>query len=89
MALGAQRGRILRTVGLQGVWVVSSGLALGLLVAAGVSQLVKDFVIGISAMDAVTYISVSALLAAVAMAACYIPARRATRVNPMVALRNE
>ncbi|MFI5104048.1 MAG: ABC transporter permease, partial [Terriglobales bacterium] len=57
MALGAQRGRIMRTVGVQGLWVVAAGLTLGLLLAAGVSQLVKDFVIGISSMDAVTYLS--------------------------------
>ena len=89
MALGAQRGRILRTVGMQGLWVVAVGLAVGLLLAAGVSQLVKDFVVGISPMDALTYLCVSLLLAAAAIAACYVPARRATLVNPTVALRNE
>ena len=89
MALGAQRRQILRTVGLQGLWVVSAGLSLGLLIAAGISQLVRDFVIGISALDGVTYVGVSLLLAAAAMAACYVPARRATQVDPMLALRNE
>jgi predicted permease len=89
MALGAQRGQVLALVGRQGIFVVMAGLAIGLLPAFAIGQLIQDFLVGISPTDAITYIAISALLAVVAMAACFIPARRATRVDPMLALRNE
>jgi putative ABC transport system permease protein len=89
MALGAQRGQILTIVGRQGLFVVAAGLAVGLLLAFAIGQLIQDFLVGISPTDAITYIAISVLLAVVAMTACLIPARRATRVDPMLALRNE
>jgi putative ABC transport system permease protein len=89
MALGAQRGQILSLVGRQGLWLVTAGLAVGLLVAFAVGQLIRDFLVGIGPLDAPTYLVVSALLAVVAAAACLVPARRALRVDPIRALRNE
>ena len=89
MALGAQRGQILSLVGRQGILVVIAGLGIGLPLAFGIGLLIRDFLIGIGAADPITYTSISLLLAAVAMAACFIPARRATKVDPMLALRNE
>jgi predicted permease len=89
MALGAQRGQILALVGRQGILVVIAGIAIGLVLAFGIGLLISDFLIGIGAADPITYTSISLLLTAVAMAACFIPARRAARVDPMQALRNE
>jgi putative ABC transport system permease protein len=89
MALGAQRGQILSLVGRQGLLVVIAGLGIGLPLAFGIGMLIRDFLIGIGAADPITYTFVSLLLAAVAMAACFIPAQRATRVDPTLALRNE
>ncbi|HTS35637.1 MAG TPA: ABC transporter permease [Candidatus Solibacter sp.] len=89
IALGAQRGHILRMIGQQGLAIVGAGLALGLLAATGVSRLVSDFLVGVAPNDPVTYVGVSALLAAIALLANYIPVRRAARVNPMTALRRE
>jgi putative ABC transport system permease protein len=89
MALGAQRGQILTMVGRQGIFVVAAGLAVGLLLAFAIGQLIQDFLVGIGPTDAITYIAISILLATVAMVACFIPARRATQVDPMLALRNE
>ncbi|HEV7675276.1 MAG TPA: ABC transporter permease [Candidatus Angelobacter sp.] len=89
MALGAQRGQILTLVGRQGLWLVTAGLAIGVLVAFAVGQLIRDFLVGIGPADAPTYLVVSALLAAVAAAACMVPARSALRVDPILALRNE
>ena len=88
MALGAQRLDVLKIIFGQGLFIVAIGLALGLAAALGVSRLMGSFFI-VSATDPFTYISVSALLALVALLACYIPARRAMRVDPMVALRHE
>ncbi|HEX7287574.1 MAG TPA: ABC transporter permease [Candidatus Angelobacter sp.] len=89
MALGAQRGQILSLIGRQGILVVSAGLVIGSLVAFGVGQLIRDFLVGIGPGDALTYLLVSTLLAVVAAAACLVPARRALSVNPIAALRNE
>ncbi|HXA04422.1 MAG TPA: ABC transporter permease [Bryobacteraceae bacterium] len=89
VALGAQRKNILWMISRQGLAIVGVGLALGLLVAVGVGRLVGEFLVGVGPTDPLTYISVSLLLSFVALAACYIPARRATRVDPLVALRYE
>ena len=89
MALGAQRGQILALVSRQSLFVIAAGLAVGLLLAFAIGQLIQDFLVGIGPTDAITYIAISILLAAVAMVACFIPARRATRIDPMLALRNE
>jgi ABC-type antimicrobial peptide transport system permease subunit len=88
MALGAGRGDILRIVYKQGLWIVGIGLAVGLGASFGVAHLLRSMIV-VSPGDPMTYVGVSALLAAIAMLACYIPARRAMRVEPMQALRME
>ncbi|MFP5248475.1 MAG: ADOP family duplicated permease, partial [Acidobacteriota bacterium] len=88
MALGAQRGDILRIVYRHGLWIVGIGLALGLAAGFGAAHVMRSM-ISVSATDPVTFLGVPAILAAIAMAACYIPARRAMRVEPMQALRME
>jgi putative ABC transport system permease protein len=88
LALGARPADILKDVLGQGAVIVAFGLVVGLAAAFGAARLVADFVT-VSATDPLTYISVSLLLAFVALVACYVPARRAMRVDPMVALRYE
>ena len=89
IALGAQRRDILAMVGRQGVLIIGAGLVAGLFAAFAVGRLVNDFLVGVASTDLVTYAGVSVLLAAVAGLATYIPTWRATRVDPMVALRYE
>ncbi len=88
LALGAQRGSILGLVLRQGVVVVAAGLVLGIACALGSAKLVGKFLV-VSGFDPVTYFTVSVALTLVALLACYLPARRSTRVNPIVALRHE
>jgi predicted permease len=89
IALGAQRRDILRLALGEGVSVVTIGLVLGLLGAAIVTRVFQSMLFEVAPADPATFVSVSAVLAAVALLACYIPARRATRVDPLVALRDE
>ena len=89
MALGAQRNDILRVIGSQGIVTVAAGLTAGLLTAFVVGRLVGDFLVGIAPTDPITYVSVSLLLATIALMATYIPVRRATHLDPMVALRHD
>ena len=89
MALGAQQRSILWMMSRQGLTIVGIGLPAGLAIAVGVGRLVGGFLIGVGPMDPVTYATVTLLVSAVALAACYIPARRAMKVDPMVALRHE
>jgi predicted permease len=89
MAMGAAQTSILRMILRQGLWIVLAGLLSGIALALAISRLVADFISGVSPYDPLTYISVSALLCAVALLACYVPARRATRVDPVIALRYE
>jgi predicted permease len=89
IALGAQPRDILRIIGRQGVVIVVSGLTAGLLAALAVGRLVSDFLVGIAPSDPITYVGVSTLLAMIACLATYIPTRRATKIDPMVALRYE
>jgi putative ABC transport system permease protein len=89
MALGAGSINVLRMILQQGAVIVAAGLALGILLAMVMARLVGNFLAGVSPFDPLTYASVSVALTVVAMLACYIPARRATRVDPMVALRYE
>ncbi len=89
MALGAQPGNIFRLVVGQGMVMAAVGLAAGLAGAWGLTRLVRSFLFGVTPTDPLTFAGVSALLAGVALLACWIPARRATRVDPLVALRYE
>ena len=89
VALGAKQADVLGMVLRQGLVLAASGVAIGMLAAFGVTRLMTSLLFGTSATDPVTYAGVVCLLAVVALAACYIPARRASRVDPMVALRYE
>jgi predicted permease len=88
MALGAQPEDILKLILRQGLVIVAVGLVLGVMAALAVGRVVGNF-LTVSPMDPVTYLTVSALLTIVALVACYVPARRAMQVDPMVALRYE
>ena len=89
MAMGAAQSSILRMILRQGVWIISGGVAAGVVLALAISRLVGNFISGVSPYDPLTYVSVTAILGIVALLACYFPARRATRVDPMIALRYE
>jgi putative ABC transport system permease protein len=89
LALGAVPGQILRMVLRQGMSIIALGAVLGILMAFGVARLLGHVLVGVSSTDPVTYASVALILALVALAACYIPARRATKVEPITALRHE
>jgi ABC-type antimicrobial peptide transport system permease subunit len=89
LALGAQRANILQMVLRQGLGLAVAGAAVGLVGAFVVSRLMVGLLYGVGTADPVTFIGVAILLVAVALLACYIPARRAMRVDPMVALRYE
>jgi len=89
MALGAQRRDILRLVVGHGLALVGVGLVLGLAAAFGISRLMGSLLFGISATDPLTFVSVPLVLGAMAFVASYLPAFRATRVDPMRALRSE
>jgi putative ABC transport system permease protein len=87
MALGAGSHSVLRLVLKEGMSLVGGGLVVGLIVAAAVTRLLASFLYGVSPLDATTFVSIPAVLVVVALLASYIPARRATKVDPMVALR--
>jgi predicted permease len=89
IALGAQRMDILRMALGEGMRVVVIGLALGLLGAGAMTRFFQSMLFNVVPTDPVTFLSVSAILAGVAFFACYVPAKRATRVDPLVALREE
>jgi predicted permease len=89
MALGAGSRSVLQMILRQGTMIVSVGLGLGILLAFGMARLVGNFLSGVSPFDPLTYVCVTLSLALVALLASYVPARRATRVDPMVALRYE
>jgi putative ABC transport system permease protein len=89
MALGAGANQVLKLVLKDGMLLALAGIALGLLGAFALTRLMASLLFGISAKDPFTFASVAMLLAAVAFVACYIPARRATKVDPLTALRSE
>ena len=89
LSLGAAPGRILRMVVGQGLRLILIGSAVGIVAASGLTRLLEGLLFGVSATDPATFGAISVLLIAVATVACYLPARRATRVDPLVALRSE
>ena len=89
MALGAQRVQVLALVLRSGAFLTIAGIALGLAGAAAGTRLLQGMLFGITPLDPQTFVAVSVLFGAVATLASYLPARRATRVDPMVALRSE
>jgi putative ABC transport system permease protein len=89
LALGARRGQVLAMVAGRGIALAAVGIAVGLAGAFGLTRLLGGLLYEVSATDPRTFAAVTLLLAAVAFAAVYLPARRATRVDPMVALREE
>jgi putative ABC transport system permease protein len=89
MALGAQRRDIERLIVRPGLGLAAAGIAAGIIGAALLARLMRAVLFGVAATDVVTYASVSVLLIVVTLAACYVPARRATRKDPLMAIRNE
>jgi putative ABC transport system permease protein len=89
MALGAQQKDVLRLILGQGARIAFFGVAIGLVAAAALARLLSNLLFSVSASDPITFAAVSILLVAIALLACYIPARRALRVDPIIALRYE
>jgi ABC-type antimicrobial peptide transport system permease subunit len=94
MALGADAARIFRMVMTQGAWQLAIGLVLGaggvaLLLGVVAAAALKNILFKVNALDPTIYFAVAGMLALVAAASCFVPARRATRVNPVEALRYE
>lgn len=89
MALGANRGDVMKMITRQGMRLAAIGVVIGLLLSLALAQVLSSLLIGISGYDVTTFILVPVLLSIVALVACYLPARRATKVDPLVALRYE
>jgi putative ABC transport system permease protein len=88
-ALGAQSSDIVKMVVRQGLWMTGVGLVIGLIGAAATTRTLKGLLFGITPGDPMTFIGIATLVVAVGLLACWIPARRAAKVDPMVALRYE
>jgi len=89
MALGAEPGDVRQLVLRQGMRPVLAGAALGLVGASAATQVLSSFLFGVKAVDPLTYVTVALLLGVIALLACYLPARRATHIDPIKALRYE
>jgi putative ABC transport system permease protein len=88
-ALGATPWQVLRAVLLRGLVLTAAGTAVGVTIALSVAGNARDLLVGVDPTDKLTYVAVVALLAVVSLAACYLPARRASRIDPMAALRRD
>jgi ABC-type antimicrobial peptide transport system permease subunit len=89
MALGADRRDVMRMITRQGMRLAAIGVGIGLVLSLALAQVLSSLLIGVSGYDVTTFILVPVLLAVVALVACYLPARRATKVDPLKALRYE
>ena len=89
MAMGAQRGNVMRLVAREGMTVALAGIGAGLVGAYAMSRVLASLLYGVESHDPKTFIGVAGVLLIVAAAACYVPAARATRIDPIVALRYE
>lgn len=89
MALGAQTSQVIQLVLRQGMFLAAIGLVFGLFAAFGSTRLAGSLLYGVNPSDPVIFIGVTSLLAFAAFAACYFPARRALKINPVIALRTE
>jgi predicted permease len=89
MALGAQQSDVLRMVLRDGARMTLAGVGIGVVAALGLTRLMSSMLFGVSPTDPLTFAAVAALLCAIAVLACYVPARRAMKVDPMMALRHE
>jgi putative ABC transport system permease protein len=89
MALGAERQNVLAMVFRRGMLTIAAGLAVGLPLAWGFARLMASLIFGVTANDAATFVSIPLALVVAASLAIYIPARRATKIDPIVALRYE
>ena len=89
MALGAGRGDVVMLVVRQGGLLVAAGVVLGLLSAAASTRVVESILFGVTPTDALTFVAVTAVVLAAGLLACWLPARRAARVDPMEVLRFE
>jgi putative ABC transport system permease protein len=87
MALGATQGSIVRSILVDALWLVAAGLAVGSALSAFVGRMLRGSLFGVAASDPTTLAAVAGILVVVALIACVIPARRAMRVDPMVAVR--
>ena len=89
MALGATEGDVIRLIGHQGLWLIGLGLGAGLIAALGLTRFLANLLYAVSPNDPPTYFLLTLVLAVVGLAACWLPTRRATRIDPLVALRAE